>query len=139
MTNSSPATLCFGEYCLDADRRELHQGNQLVALEPKTFDLLAYLVTHRERAVSKEELQTALWPDVIVAESSLTHCVMKARRAVGDYADQQAVIKTVFGHGYRFVAEVQGAGDAADVVAALQALEIAGLVEQSSGLFMRSV
>lgn len=109
MTASDPQKLPvyrFGEFELDCARRELRQGSELVAIQPKAFELLRYLVEHRDRAVDKDELQDALWPRSIVTEASLTRSVMKARRAVGDDSERQAVIRTVHGHGYRFVAEL---------------------------------
>ncbi len=97
----------FGDCALDADRRELRVGGEIVTTQPKAFELLLYLVRNRHRAIDKGELQTQLWPRSIVTETALTRCVMKARRAVNDDAERQTVIKTVHGHGYRFIAEVR--------------------------------
>ncbi|MDJ0712246.1 MAG: tetratricopeptide repeat protein [Woeseiaceae bacterium] len=97
----------FGDCVLDAARRELTRDGKPVTTQPKAFELLLFLVRNRRRAVDKDELQDALWPRSIVTETALTRCVMKARRAVGDDAEQQAVIKTVHGHGYRFIAELE--------------------------------
>ncbi|MEQ9563203.1 MAG: tetratricopeptide repeat protein [Woeseiaceae bacterium] len=94
----------FGKFELDDATRELRRNGEPVDAEPKAFELLLYLLRNSDRAVSKDELQTALWPDTIVTEASLTRCVMKARRAVDDDANEQAVIRTVHKHGYRFVA-----------------------------------
>jgi tetratricopeptide (TPR) repeat protein len=66
---------------------------------------LVYLLAHNDRAVDKDELQDAVWPGLVVTETALTRAVMKARKAVGDDASAQKVIKTIHGHGYRFVAE----------------------------------
>ena len=104
-----PETYRFGSWELDADRRELRNAGQGVTMQPKAFELLLYLVRNRHRAVDKDELQDRLWPRSIVTETALTRCVMKARRAVGDDADRQVVIKTVHGHGYRFIAEIDDA------------------------------
>lgn len=104
-----PQVFRFGEFELRLASRELLREGQLITVQPKAFDLLAFLLANRDRAVDKQELQDVLWPDVIVTETALTRCVMKARRAVDDDAEQQAVIKTVHGHGYRFVAEVMDA------------------------------
>jgi DNA-binding winged helix-turn-helix (wHTH) protein/tetratricopeptide (TPR) repeat protein len=98
---------CFGDCVLDADRRELTRAGETVTTQPKAFEMLLYLVRNRHRAVEKDELQDVLWPRSIVTETALTRCVMKARRAVGDEADKQAIIKTVHGHGYRFVAAIE--------------------------------
>jgi DNA-binding winged helix-turn-helix (wHTH) protein/tetratricopeptide (TPR) repeat protein len=100
-------TYVFGDCVLDADRRDLRVAGASVTTQPKAFELLLYLVRNRHRAVDKDELQDKLWPRSIVTETALTRCVMKARRAVNDDADRQSVIKTVHGHGYRFIAEIE--------------------------------
>jgi DNA-binding winged helix-turn-helix (wHTH) protein/tetratricopeptide (TPR) repeat protein len=97
----------FGSFSLDVARRELRSGDEEVELQPRVFDLLVYLVRHSERAVDKDELQDAVWPGMLVTETALTRAVMKARKAVGDDASRQRIIKTVHGHGYRFVAELE--------------------------------
>ncbi|MEZ5500093.1 MAG: tetratricopeptide repeat protein [Steroidobacteraceae bacterium] len=102
----------FADYVVDAGRREIRRDGEAVELQPKAFDLLVYLIEHRERAVDKDELQSAIWSDVIVTEASLTKAVRRARLAVGDDADRQGVIGTVHGHGYRFVAELTDASRA---------------------------
>lgn len=96
----------FGEVVIDPRTREVRRGGETVAVQKRVFDLLLYLVTHRDRAVGKDELQERVWPGMIVTETALTRAVMKARRAVGDDSDRQAVIRTVHGHGYRFIAEL---------------------------------
>jgi DNA-binding winged helix-turn-helix (wHTH) protein/tetratricopeptide (TPR) repeat protein len=97
----------FDGYRLDGASRELRHGDTLVEIEPKVFDLLIYLTANHDRAVDKDELLAAVWPGLVITETALTRAVMKARKAVGDDATRQAVIKTVHGHGYRFVAELQ--------------------------------
>src|SRR5215471_20830298 len=97
---------CFYNYTLDEARRELRCKEQFVAVEPKVFQVLLYLLQHRDRVVSKEELLEQCWPETFVSEAALTRCLTKLRKAV--QADRTAlpVIKTLHGHGYRFVAEV---------------------------------
>ena len=97
----------FGDCRLNVARRELTKSGAVVDVQPRVFDLLVFLVEHRDRAVSKDELQDAVWTGMVVTEASLTRAVMKLRQAVGDDASIQAVIKTVHGHGYRFVAPVE--------------------------------
>jgi DNA-binding winged helix-turn-helix (wHTH) protein/tetratricopeptide (TPR) repeat protein len=96
----------FGPYCIDAARRELRQDGQQIDVQPRVFDLLVFLVANHERAVNKDELQDAVWPGMFITETALTRAVMKARKAVGDDATRQDVIKTIHGHGYRFVAQL---------------------------------
>jgi DNA-binding winged helix-turn-helix (wHTH) protein/tetratricopeptide (TPR) repeat protein len=104
MSETSTNVICFADCEFDPDRRELRRNGELVPLEPKVFALLLYLIEQRHRAVDKDEIQDAVWTGTIVSETALTRAIMKARRAVGDSADAQAVIRTVHGHGYQFIA-----------------------------------
>lgn len=101
-----PEAFRFDDFELLTTRRELRRNGVAQSIEPKVYDLLLYLIQNRERSVDKHELQEAIWPDVIVTEASLTRCIMKARKAVGDNARHQNTIKTVHSHGYRFHAQV---------------------------------
>lgn len=115
----------FADVVIDPRRRELRRGGELVPVQPKVFDLILHLVTHRDRAVSKDELQDAVWPGVIVTETALTRAIMKARRAIGDDSEQQAMIRTVHGRGYRFVALLDEVADAPVEAAASQPISTA--------------
>jgi len=99
----------FADCELDIAARELRRSGVLVTVQPKVFELIVFLIEHRSRAVDKSELQDALWPGVIVAETSLTQAIRKARVALGDDANLQTLIRTVHGHGYRFVGEIEQA------------------------------
>ncbi len=101
----------FGECELDVRRRELRRNAEPVHLEPQAFDLLVYLVAHRDRVVPKRELLEGVWGHAFLTEANLTTRIKEARRAVGDDGSRQHVIRNVRGHGYRFVADVRGAGD----------------------------
>ncbi|MFN2426236.1 MAG: winged helix-turn-helix domain-containing protein [Candidatus Binatia bacterium] len=90
---------------LDEDRRELRRDGEPLAVEPRVFDLIAYLVRHRDRTVSKDELLERLWPDRDVQEGALAVCVHRARRFVEEGGSR--VIQTEARRGYRFVASVE--------------------------------
>ena len=104
----------FQDYKLVTSRRELSHGDEPLPVEPKVYDLLLYLIERNDRAVGKDELQDAIWPNVVVSESALTRCVMKARQAVGDDAREKRIIGTVTKGGYRFIAPVEVVGQADD-------------------------
>ncbi|WP_424976076.1 winged helix-turn-helix domain-containing protein [Dinoroseobacter sp. S124A] len=97
----------FGAYRLDTDLGELHGPLGAVALEPKCFALLRHLVVNRARSVSKDEIFEVIWPGVFVSDAALSTAIKQVRAAVGDSGQAQAVIKTVRGFGYRFVADVE--------------------------------
>ncbi len=96
----------FGDCELDTARRELRRAGQPGAIEPKVFEVLVYLLQHRERVVSKEELLEHCWPGTFVSEAALSRCLTKVRQAVQPEPAATPVIKTVYGQGYCFVAPV---------------------------------
>jgi DNA-binding winged helix-turn-helix (wHTH) protein len=97
----------FDAYEFNTNRRALCRAGTPVRLEPKVFDLLAYLIQHHDHFVSREELYARLWPEQFVSESALTYCIAEARKAVGDTGRAQRIIKTVHGRGYRFIAHAE--------------------------------
>jgi TolB-like protein/DNA-binding winged helix-turn-helix (wHTH) protein/lipoprotein NlpI len=98
--------VAFGEYQLDTKTRILQREGRRIPIQSKAFDLLAYLIERRERVVSSDELLDALWPGLHVTPAALSTAVQKARQAVGDDGEHQAVLHTEHGKGFRFVAEV---------------------------------
>jgi len=102
---------------LDVERKALRRAGRPVAIQPKPFDLLVYLIRHRDRVVPKEELLEALWPDVVVTEGSLSRAVSVARRALGDQ-HQGALVRSVARRGYRFAGDVVEVGDGPDAAGA---------------------
>src|SRR3954470_5041296 len=97
----------FGVCDLDTDLFELRRAGVPVPIEPQVFNVLAYLIEHRARVVSKNEVLDNVWGDRFVSESALTTRIKAARRAIGDDGQQQRLIKTLHGRGYRFVADVR--------------------------------
>jgi DNA-binding response OmpR family regulator len=96
----------FGPYQLDAQRGELCYASHPVEIEPKAFDVLVYLIEHRDRIVTKEELLEHCWAGTFVSEAALTHCLVKVRKVVEPEPAGAPVIQTRYGRGYRFVAPV---------------------------------
>jgi TolB-like protein len=99
----------FEDYALDPDRRELTRHAQAVAIGPKVFDLLLYLVQNRERVVTKDDLLEAVWSGRIVAESTLTSHINAVRKAIGDSGEEQRLVRTISRKGFRFVGEIKEA------------------------------
>jgi len=95
----------FNQFTLDLQAGFLRRGIEEVALRPKTFEFLAYLVQQHGRVVSKSELVDAVWPDAAITDNSLAQCVLEIRRALADEAQQ--VLRTVKGRGYVFAAAVK--------------------------------
>ena len=97
----------FGKFEVDTLNYQLRSDKTVVDLEPKVFDLLAFLIANREQLVTRNELFKSLWPGQIVSDTSLSNQIKAARRAIGDDGKNQRCIKTVHGRGYQFVAETR--------------------------------
>ena len=98
----------FGRFRLDPDGRRLtDEAGAVLPIAGRAFDVLEYLVRHRDRVVGKEELLSAVWPGVVVEENNLNQAVHAIRRALGDSRDAPEFLATVPGRGYRFVAQLQ--------------------------------
>src|SRR5215831_16937784 len=93
----------FGDYQCDAAKYELRRAGEPVAMEPKAFNVLVYLIAQRDRVVAKAELLDQFWSGIFVSDAALTRCLARVRQAVGDDGPEQRVIKTIRGQGYRFV------------------------------------
>ena len=96
----------FGDFRLDPSARELSCAGAIATLSPKVFDVLAYLVEHRDRAIGRDELIAAVWGRADVSDTLLGQTVLKARRAIGDTGNEQTMIRTVPRFGYRWIAEL---------------------------------
>ena len=124
----------FGEFEIDLGQHELRRSGQAVRIEPQVFDLLLYLVRHRDRIVSKDELIEAIWQGRVISEAALSTCISAARRAVGDSGESQSLIRTVPKRGFRFVGGIDhepspqlmpaNDGNAADVGLAAKPVEL---------------
>ena len=98
------ALIKFEEYEIDRARWQLTWRDEPVPLNRKTFDLLLYLVDHRDRVLAKEELLRTLWPESFVEESNLTQHIFLLRKALSRHPSGTKIIETVAGRGYRFAA-----------------------------------
>jgi predicted ATPase/DNA-binding winged helix-turn-helix (wHTH) protein/class 3 adenylate cyclase len=97
----------FGTYCFDPARYTLTRAGRPVPLRPMGCELLAYLLTHRDRVVLKEELLAQVWPGQYVGDDVLHACILAVRRALHETGRIPTLLHTVRGRGYRFIAPVE--------------------------------
>src|SRR5919107_2711475 len=97
----------FGPYTVDTGSYRLLRGDTAVQVSPKIIDLLLYLVARPSVLVTKDELFTALWPDVAVTDNALTQAVSELRQALGDDPGSPKYVQTVARRGYRFISPVE--------------------------------
>ena len=96
----------FADCALDTQLHILHRAGQSTRLAPKVFEVLCYLLEHRDRVVSKQELCDQVWEGLAISEATLESCLRAVRSTVGDSGQAQRIIQTQRGYGYRFVADV---------------------------------
>ena len=94
------------EYLIDTSRYRITSGDTVIPAEPKVFDLLVYLIRHRDRVLSREELFREVWEGREVSDATLSNHIKSARKILGDDGEQQKTILTIRGRGYQFVAPV---------------------------------
>lgn len=97
----------FNQITLDTAQYRLSLSGNPVAVEPQVFDLLVYLVEHKDRVVTRGELLENLWKGKVVSDSALGARLKDARKAVGDSGKKQEVIKTIHGRGYQFISPIK--------------------------------
>jgi len=100
----------FDTFVLDTAVRELSEGGAAVRIEPKVFELLLHLLENRDRAVSKDELLASVWDGRFISEAAMSSAIRSLRKALGDDARNQRYVKTLHGHGFRFIAPVVETG-----------------------------
>lgn len=98
----------FGPFQLNQRDERLWRGEEAIVLRPKSFAVLRCLLERPGRAVDKEDLLQAVWPETAVSEAVLTVCVSELRRALGDEAQAPQYIETVHRRGYRFIGPTRG-------------------------------
>src|ERR1700692_294454 len=92
------------EFCIVKD-------DEVLAVEPKAFRVLLFLLRNPHKLISKDELLDAVWNDCTVSENSLTRSIALLRRLLGDDTHEPRYIATVPTVGYRFLCDVKVAED----------------------------
>jgi DNA-binding winged helix-turn-helix (wHTH) protein/predicted ATPase len=93
---------------IDADNEWAWCGEQRLALPPRAFAVLRYLVEHPQRLITKDDLLTTLWRDTVVSDAALASCVRDLRKMLGDSSGSPRYIETVHRRGFRFIGPVAG-------------------------------
>ena len=101
----------FSDCIFDIECAELLHAGKPIRLRPIAFKLLHYLIEQRDHAVSKQELFDHIWPNRIVSDATLSSSIKEVRQAIGDNGTSQAMLQTLHGYGYRFIATIIDAHD----------------------------
>jgi len=105
MTTAS-TTFTFPPFRLDLEEACLWRGTTRLAVPPKDFAVLHYLVSPTGQLVTHAELLQAVWPDTVVSAKGLKVFVRRLRQVLDDTAATPRFIETVARRGYRFLPTV---------------------------------
>lgn len=100
---SGSYSLTFPPFHLDVTDGRLWRGAECVPVRHKTLAVLRYLIEHRDRAVSRDELSQAIWPGRFGADAAPKQCILELRKLLGESPHQPRFIQTFGRHGYRFI------------------------------------
>ena len=143
-TPRSSAHLRFGVFEFDAQTLELRKNGRLLSVRPQPLTLLALLLERPGDLVSREEIQSALWPgDTFVDfDQGVNHAIRELRAALGDAADSPRFVQTLPRRGYKFIAPVERPAaaetstrppsDVAPPIAASATIDSAGAMAEST-------
>jgi DNA-binding winged helix-turn-helix (wHTH) protein len=98
----------FNNFLLDTVKFTLTKVNESIPIEPQVFNIILYLIEKKDRVVSRQELLDTIWKGKIVSDSSISNHIKSARKILDDDGTKQAVIKTIHGRGYQFIASFEG-------------------------------
>jgi TolB-like protein/DNA-binding winged helix-turn-helix (wHTH) protein len=93
----------LGEYLLDPARRRLNRNGEPIHLSKRPFQVLIYLIRHRDRLITRDELLERFWDGREVYDDSVRKAVSTIRKALDDRRDPPRFIETRYGEGYRYV------------------------------------
>ena len=103
----------FDDFVVDPEKWRHSRDRWEIQLEPVVLNLLIYLISHRDRLVTRQELMDTVWGDTVISESAVNQAVARVRKALGDDSATHRYVETVHSKGYRFIAEVRETADPA--------------------------
>jgi TolB-like protein/DNA-binding winged helix-turn-helix (wHTH) protein/Flp pilus assembly protein TadD len=106
----------FQTFRLDTENHCLWRGESRVAIPPKAYDVLRYLVENPSRLVTQDELLENVWPETYVNQEVIRKYILEIRKILGDRLDRPKFIETIPKRGYRFIVPVENE-DAAEPTA----------------------
>ncbi len=126
----------FGPYRLDAARRVVWKGEELLPIPPKATEILAALAERAGELLTKDELMGRVWPGTFVEEANLSVNVSALRKALGKQPDGQPYIQTLHRRGYRFLGKTKPAAERPPVLAVLPFASLSAADEPGLGTSM---
>ena len=102
----APPQVAFGEFRFEPATPLLTRNSRSLEIAPKALKILAVLVRNAGQVVSKDDLLSIVWPNIVVEEGNLAVYISALRKALGENACTAAYIETIPKRGYRFAVPV---------------------------------
>lgn len=100
-------SIAIGGIEVDFLSNTIRNDEREVRLEPKVMALLRYLAERHGQVVTREDLESEVWKDVVVGYDALNISVAKLRKAFNDDSRHPTFIETIPKVGYRLVAKIE--------------------------------
>ena len=133
MNGELQQNISFAEFELDTAHRRLLRLGEPLSLYAKTYDLLAYLLEHNGKIVTKDEILESVWAGQFVEEANLSVQISALRKVLGEKIDAPRFLITVPGKGYKFVADIQNGIEQNEIV--IQKQTVTRVVVESESEF----
>jgi two-component system response regulator ArlR len=98
--NPKSNVLTVRDLTMDRDRHEVHRGDRAIALTAKEYALLEYLLLHRNKVHTRDELFNGVWGSDFLGDSNLIDVYIRYLRGKIDDGFEEKLISTVRGVGY---------------------------------------
>jgi len=102
LRDKQPASniIVYRDLVMDRDRHEVQRGEKSVNLTAKEYALLEYLLLHRNKVHSRDELFNGVWGSDFLGDSNLIDVYIRYLRGKIDDGFEDKLITTVRGVGY---------------------------------------
>jgi TolB-like protein/DNA-binding winged helix-turn-helix (wHTH) protein len=97
----------FGDWVVEPQLNRVHRGDVNKRLEPRSMDVLRYLLEHAGETVSVDQLLDTVWAGRVVEPTAVHRGIKHIRQALGDDSRQPRYVETISKRGYRAIAAVQ--------------------------------
>lgn len=94
-----------GHLRVDLDSGKVYIHGEVIKLKAQEYKLLAYLIQHANRTITKEELFEHVWQNQITSDGTLNVHIRHLREKIEEDPNQPVYIKTIWGIGYEFCGE----------------------------------
>lgn len=106
-----------GPWLVQPDLNRLSEGDRVIALEPRSMDLLTCLASQPGKTISADELLETVWHGRAQVDNTIYQAIAHLRKVLGDDARHPRYIETIAKKGYRLICPVEPAATDDDLQA----------------------